>query len=804
MSDSERKVVVTDGNNTWVDTVANFERMNYRRPVSMPKLSIVGDAKHRAVSTNQDGELVDELVSAETLATRAKFGEFTSANKASIEAARQDAQRKIGLETADEEDLLSFARSSVPGIQYVENQLVGEDEANKARSELAVNAMPNMAGNLVEYLAGGRVIGGLAGKAVKGALGAERAAHLGTAIGLGSTKGRPFLSAGKIIAEDVAIESHFYFQSLAEDTNKEFQAEDWMQQVAIGAMFATPFVLGAAGRGVGGAIAKKVGSSDMLQTLGTGLTTMAVMSAPGKLATAKLARSAAGVKLLGKLTRKGKAKGLSAVDEGLQAQLLDALDDVGGLTPGSVAKMSPAKRLKYIERVKPLLDEGGDMLDDIQWESIPKRTRNMTSKVEGFRKTILGLHTKLDGGGTGVKITNRSRDKIITEANVLISQMTDEGMAPAAESLRRGILRQGGTPESMHKALFEARINARFRRGMAGGAEQADDSLRAFTENTEIFSPAQVKKNKIVNDAIDEVVDTWDDLGQVHLARDLDNVEISDGIQLQKLQGQVARIEKAMSTLEDADMLTAGQGKALKTKLIETEKAIIEGTQAYADAIKVNRARHNAAALLQKRSDVLGLDIPKTQGDYQALLEAGIKQTATDMVTFGSKVGNAILSQTPLKYATRGVGALHSMAVEDKYAAFEIIQQNLDASVGNAGYATDNLEQILAQPATYDPHGADIMGMKTTNAMHYLQSQLPRRPQGFYTRDDVQPLSKVEEFMEKYAAALDPISVGYAGLDGSITKSMVDSIRATSPAMYAELQVIVSEQFEKVRFEETN
>jgi hypothetical protein len=163
-----------------------------------------------------------------------------------------------------------------------------------------------------------------------------------------------------------------------------------------------------------------------------------------------------------------------------------------------------------------------------------------------------------------------------------------------------------------------------------------------------------------------------------------------------------------------------------------------------------------------------------------------------------------LLSTKPMAYGARGVGALHGLSQEEKYVLFEEIQENLNTLAGNPNALIERLTPIMDRGAAADPHGTDLAGQKAMNTMFYLQSQLPPVDQTIYGRGVPQPLSAVEEFLEKWTATSDPISVGYAAFDGSITPQMVNAVRATNPKLYAEMQVEMANAMMQAPAEKAN
>ena len=106
---------------------------------------------------------------------------------------------------------------------------------------------------------------------------------------------------------------------------------------------------------------------------------------------------------------------------------------------------------------------------------------------------------------------------------------------------------------------------------------------------------------------------------------------------------------------------------------------------------------------------------------------------------------------------------------------------------GNMLYTMDKMAPLLDRGAAVDPVGADLAGSKMVNTMYWLASQMPQMDQTIYGKMVPTPTSLVEEYLEKHFAAVDPLSVAYAALQGRVTPGMVDAVRVTAPAMYAEL-----------------
>jgi len=804
---SEPKRQYTDGKKQFLITDREAAELNKNRPAYLPRISPTDpNTRVRSTFRNAEGELVDELLPFEQVEQRARLGENVVADKASIEQSRNETELRDRMAMADEENFTTLVNAALPFGQYMGNLAVGEDAANQARQELSVNALPNIVGNIAEMVLGGVVGGKVIGAAAKGLLGAERASKLGVQLGLQSQSA--LAKAGRVLATDIGAESHFYVQSEM-DVGGELEAEEWARQVGTGLLISAPFVGAAALRGVGQSIRRAVGQSNALGMLRTAMTTGAVVSPLGSLQAKKLARGAATAGLVskaGKFFRGSRAKkALTQTDEMTQVvrQLdNDLIDSQRHMLPEKLDGMAPGKRATVIENFKRYADGNVDFLDDVKWGTVTKRTRQMQTSVDQVRRATLSMHKKLQGNFVAdVKLPDAVRDQIIVQANQILKSAGDVGLADVRNAIKRGIT---GTDDlaTMHKALFEARVNSRFRRGVSPGADQIDDQLRAFLEDKKLWR-GEAAKNAKLNEALDDVVQVWDDLGDVHIPKYLEDIDINDGLALGKNQTSIDKLRKSMDTLEEANLISQEQRVAIETNLVSAGDAIREGTEAYADVIKINRARKQAQAKLKKQRDTY-VDAPETAEGFAATKRLATLETVAAKAEWAGKILDAFLSDKPMRAAAVGASAVHAMSVQEKYEVFDEIQRELVNLAGNPAYFIDKLGAQLDRGAPFDPIGVNVAGQKAANTIFYLQSQLPPQDQTVFGRGVPQPLSAVEEFLEKWGAAFDPISVGYEVLSGTVTPEMVNAVRVTSPKLYSEMQVDLAYSLSQVSAEEAN
>lgn len=789
---AEQTVTVTDGNNTWTVSISEHEAMVKNRTAAQPKLTVVSEGRIDAIYENADGDEVRELLDPEQAARRAKMGQDVAATPERIEAHRKKEQERFLDATADEHNFTTAVNAALPGAQYLQNLAVGKDAATEARQRLnANNPLMNVAGNIAEFAIGGKALS----MGFKGLAGAERAAKLGTKIGFGP--GASGLSrAGRLAVGEAAIETHFYTQSLL-DNDSEFVAEDWARQVGVGMLIGAPFIAGAGLRGVGQGLRRAADAAGAhlpgaMSTVGDAMTVGAVLSPLGRQAQ-KYARGAAGFHVAGRVYRKlfnrGKGRSLGVADEVMEAQAkhLDDMDHVGGLTPERLDKMSASKRRAYLEDFRPLADGNVDFLDEIAWGSLGKRTRNLQSKVGSLRTQLLGVHRRLQGDGAAIRMSNVARNRALTEANILLGHVDAAGMADVRGSIQRAIISGGAEPQIMHRALMEARINARFRRGVDAGADIVDDRIRTFLDDPKLWGARQAAKNAKINAAVDDVVKVWDDLGDLHIPKHLEDVSLNDGLFLRGSQGAVARLRSSIDTLEREGLLSRQQVRNIETRLIEADTAITDGTSAYGDVLKVNAARRAASAKLDKEAALGNVAVPTSPESFAAQKMAMVGETASDIMGLMSKSLDMVLDTRSQVALSRGVLGLHATSEADKRQIFTAIQKELPTLTGNPQYATDQISKLVDRGAAYDPAGTDQAAAKMVNTMYWLASQMPKPDDTIYGRLLPHPLSEVEEYLEKHVAAYDPISVGYAAILGRATPAMVDAVRVTAPAMYAQM-----------------
>jgi hypothetical protein len=780
-------------------TESEMGQMNVGRPQYLPPIVPVNDeVRVQSVVESEDGTpMVEQLTGAQISHQARTTGKNVVADASSLESARKASESRDRRAMAEEENLTTFLNAALPGAQYLQNAAVGKDAATQARQELATNQLMSMGGNLVEFIAGSKGVG----LALSGLMGAQRAAKVGVALGL-SNKSKVLAKSARFLAEDAAVTSHFVVQN-ALDEGKDLSAEDWAREVGKGILFAAPFVGMGALRAAGHNAGRMLKNSNVLGLAKDAMSIGAIMAPPGTILSGRRARAAAVLGFGKRIFRKTKSP-LTATDEVAQRQA-QLLDDVDEVVKGLPEKMeAPSKWNKWREVVERVTPGSTKVLDDVDHATINNRVRTMATKVNQIRQKTLQVHKQMQGPGVvDMTMSDKTRNAVLTEANELLQYTTEAGMEDVARTLRDRIISGNADAAVMHKALFEARVNSRFRRGINGGADLVDDRLKSFLEDEARWGKSRAKENARINEAIDTVVETWDNLSETNIPKYLEEIDLPDGVALGKNNQSIANMRQAVGVLKDNGFLSRSQVTELETSFIGAEDAILRGAAAYGDVIKINRVRKEALAQLKKQSD-LHMDVPTSPEGFSAAKYESLKETVEDLAKFGETAFFALTSNQAAVSMIRGVGALYGASEAEKYELFDEIQRELVNLSGNPMYMTERMGEQLDRGAAFDPVGADFAAAKTANTIYYLQSQLPSTDDTLYGRGVPQPLSAVEEFLEKYISAYDPISVGYETLAGRVTTEMVDAVRITNPKTYAEMQVTLAETLMKTPMDKAN
>ena len=257
------------------------------------------------------------------------------------------------------------------------------------------------------------------------------------------------------------------------------------------------------------------------------------------------------------------------------------------------------------------------------------------------------------------------------------------------------------------------------------------------------------------------------------------------------------KIKKAYETLQGEGMLTGKQVETLRTKLIDVDQKLQAGTAAYDDAARINMTREEASGLhAQRHKDVLNGGTQTAEDVMHGLMDrtGGAAQRIQDVAT------HALDAMTNPKNAARLPAvhaAIYSLTKDEQVEVYQQLQETLPMLTGNPlafdAAMGDNMKPLQA----VDPDVAGGAARNGAGAIYYLASKIPRRDPSLYGKNRPPSRSQLNSTMQTFVAVMDPVAVAYSAIQGRVTKEMVDAVRNTNPATYAELSVALSEVLEK-------
>ena len=789
---SERKTIrFTDGLKTYVMTPSEYDAFVADLPPTSQIKVLSGDIP--TVVRNEEGLLVRENLTHEQIRRRKALGEdpvIRGADDPKLQELRRQEQARETKAIAAEEGPLVAAGNFIPGVQALQNYVVGTEAATEARQQLnAANPAENILSNIGAFVTG-------AGILKRAAAGTQIGAKL---LGLRNLPGAAGVAAktAELAAADVALETHLYVQNIL-DNNQPFAAEQWAGQVGQGLVFASPFIGSFAGRALAakGIDALRTGAAgrSLTSMAGDALTTAAVVSMPGTKQAAKFARSAAATKLVGKLFRRFK-RAPGATDEVLEATARVEREavDIGNFTPERLARATPSKRRAMIARMKELGAENLDVLDNIRFEEILTRNNAMRASVNSVRKQALSFNDKVGFTSIAGNLDIGQQARYAARSSELVERIRDVGFGDVASGIEAGVT---GNPTKAFGRWVQLRLDARFKRGTTGGAAQTDELIRDFIEDASIWGDELAQRGRTVNQAVEEVVQAWENLGTFNLAKNLEDVEIATLGKLPELSKNIDQLRASYAKFEKLGMLSRAQVQRMETVFTNAEDAILKGTEALGDAVKINKARRGAARLHREANDLTqGSRQIQTKEDFDAMRAEMVADEVREMGKFEKLLKKVIRAGQRVegsKIAVGGVIALRNLSFEEKLDLYGHIQDELSVLTGNPIELQERLGNLMGPASSVDPVATQLASTKMVSTIYYLKGQMPRPDRTLYGKNLPPPQGKLEEFLEKYVASYDPLSVAYAALDGRITKGMVDAVRNTNPAKYAELSATMA------------
>lgn len=786
-----RTIRVTNGAREFVFTPAEYRSY----VASLPKAAranvqvLSGDIP--SITQNQAGELVRESLSHEAVSNLVDRGEdpvITGADDPALQAFNRQEKARTAKATSDDENILQAANKATPFIgQYLQNLAVGEDVATQARQELnAANPVLGLGMDLAMLARGGITTG----KTLQGT-------KLGAA--LGANRGAAGVAA--LTAKGAAADTYLYTQYLL-DNNLPFTAEDYASELLVGALVTLPFAGAAAVRGAavrGGIAAGKAikgaaagglpGAINLAADAGVGLG----IAAPG-IVGREVFRGAAAGRVIGRALQRIRGKKVTSaphVNQVAQAESAAKaqLKTIGNFTPEKLRRMTPSARAQAINDVAGVAGRNADDLHSANFETAHDRVSKMRSNVETVRKQALSINQKLGKGGAAQGPLDIGQEaRYIANADAILGNVEAAGFSDITNYLKP--LVNSSAPGTTYGAWVQARLDAALKRGTTGGASQVDDALRGFLENKDIWGP-QAAQSRALNDAIDTIVSSREKLAELNIPKNLENIQGVDAGRLTNISKEIDAVRKAYAIFEERGFLSRSQVRGVERTLIEAQEAVTSGTQAYLDVTKVNKMREQAAALTTERLS----QVAQATEDVAALRAESVFEEA-------SKIDGLkkILTAKNIEKALAGIGAaniggviaLREMKRQEVDDIFNIMQQVLPSYTGNPEALEEVTYKLLSPTNLSDPNGSMLAGISMGTSVFHLAQSMPRNNNSLYPNRKT-PRSQKWAFMNRLSAAINPVSVAYAAVEGRVTPEMIETIKVTRPAMYAELGVMLSE-----------
>jgi hypothetical protein len=188
--------------------------------------------------------------------------------------------------------------------------------------------------------------------------------------------------------------------------------------------------------------------------------------------------------------------------------------------------------------------------------------------------------------------------------------------------------------------------------------------------------------------------------------------------------------------------------------------------------------------------------IKRTAGEQWAESEAAMVRLEQRKEGWTANIRAAVeKGATGLDYLSRGVtyglNSFYQMSEIDRNDLYAEVTESINNFTG-APFALDEaLGDYLAPFAQDDPELADLAGISAGNTIFWLQSQQPKSDRSVYGMGVGK--AKRDEFLEKFVASIDPMSVPEVALMGRASRGAVDAMRVANPELYAEIGVMASE-----------
>ena len=734
--------------------------------------------KHDAVYRNQDGELVRESISGDQVNARMGMGQqpmITGADDPKLQAQMRQQAARDKEATAAKEGILATANAIAP-VQGLAAQFMDEDVVDQGFAEIA-------AANKGESILGMFTLGGKAGGMAMGGL------HK---LGVTAKTGKGLGLLAHVGVDEAAYETALYTNYIM-NTRQDFQAEELSQNIVQGMLFAAPIVGGALLRKPIWSAVSMVGGNVFGHAQNALVVGGLKASDPAK--ASKYRRTAAVVGIGRRLF--GGRKTVTKVDELVELRKAAAKEEVaiGRATPEGL-KGNKAKREEILDAVKKNMDQKATYLDNIDVSTMAPALNKVRTAGRQAQNAIWGVNRGVSTGGViGVgKLGKTALSHLESSMDNFLGRADEMGLGDIVGHLRDA---KGHTNVGL---LYQARLDLKLK-GAVGNqsTELLELELKAITEDPRIWgsSKAMEQANNI-NNGINNLTDGFRELKRLDIPDDLSKIPADTN--LDALDAALGKIRKGADDLHASKLFSTKQKIALEAKLNKIEDALVEGKRAYVDAVKLNKARASAAKNHKTRFDKVKSGDVETVGALESRMEQRVGEWAKERT--GLIKGLEYLATSGrLPIVTNRMLRFHrETTMQEKEDFFMEMQEKLPLMVSNPEVMAGSMEPFMAE-APQNPQVHAMAGVAAGNAVYFLMNKLGRVDRTLYGKDRRPRRDRVLRFVESYAAMARPMDVAYAAVSGEVTQDMVDAIRVSSPAQYAELGQLLSAFVDNVELE---
>ena len=735
--------------------------------------------KHDSVYENTEGELARESLSGEQIVRRSQLGEdvlVTGAEDPKLQAHMRQQAAKARKEAAADEGVIAAFNGinllRMTGLpQALESAYFGEEEAIRIHNEIAeANPGETFFGNMALGLG----MGGFVGGALRG-------------LGIAAKTGKGLGLAAHMFADEAAFETALYTKHIM-DQRKDFQAEELGANIVQGMMFTTPVLAGALLRKPVWAALKMGGNAGMG---GLGLVRDALVFRGLQTGDRSLMGKAAGLGALERVHRRlfGGRKTVTKVDELAELRKVAAKEEqyIGRATPEGLRNAKGGKLEEILGPVKKYMDEGASKLDDIDYNG-------MARKIGAVRTAHRQAVQEIGRAPRNMRVGKvRGVSRIGKESTQLLESSMDTFLG-RAESMGYddfvGHLRDVKGHEQYGR-LFQARLDMalKAKSGRHNTGILADE-LKAISEDPRIWGTGKMAEQaRNLNDAIDDFVTGYERLDSFNLPDDLS--KIPDNVNYSEINDAIGDIRRATDRIHASGLYSFDDLRAVSSRLDKIEDALIEGGQATIDAKTLNKARKTAAINHKKNFEALKSGDVEDIAALDARMEARVEETSKKRTKL-MQLGEALVKSGRLPiYNNRLLRAVRESSMEEKTALFEAMHEKVNMLLGSPDHMAVELEPFMVENPL-DPEMHTMAGVNASNSVYFLASKLGRTDRTLYGRNRAPRRDRVLRFAETFAAMSDPWEVGFAALSGEVTQDMVDAVRITAPAQYAEISNVLS------------